>query len=375
MVQVKKQDGLRRYFPINEVAFMLLSITLQTLLIAFNFLYGKKKINEYLFLPMVMLAHIILSALLIRSIYGRLTSTSIARKTSDTLDSLLNDGKETQGNLPCKQGEKTDLVHNSQQSKDDKRIKLIISMIMVMQTSSIIISSLAPFLWKSSKINVTVYFSFIITAYALNAAITTIFTVSRVYDRKVKKNNHEKILLLGENNCASKQISNELSISNKLEIGGNFLIDALTRTSDISINFLYAAKKINNTVYFTVISITQIIGFLLLLYATYDRFRGLNLIEGDKEYLEKQKNKSTNTKVFISIVAVSQVVSIATKITVPFFYAQDKLNTISYFALIFLSLICSSSISFILSINRVLDQEIMTDINCSVLTKLNHHEK
>ena len=259
----------------------------------------------------------------------------------------------------------------------------------MLQISSIGLSISAPILYKKGIVSISLYFAMILLAYAFITITTTIFTINRVVDRKVKQENHEKVLRLlqdenkSQENITSSEKTTSLDYKQRLEIGINFILDTLARGVDIIANFLYSSQLMNSIVYIGIICAVQVCEFSLMLYSMYDRFSALKLAENDRQNLSKRqsKDKTTNDQnaiktslaLMVSIFVVSQLIAITGKIAVPFFYKQDKLGTIAYFSLIFVSIFCGSCVRFLFYINRSIDTEV-TEGNHKLILQSNLNE-
>ncbi len=242
----------------------------------------------------------------------------------------------------------------------------------ILQGTSIFLMVSAPILRNHQIIKNPLYFAMIFTAYGFLTIATTIFTINRVVDRKVKRENHKKVSILFhkqelQENGGEADVTH-LDHLQKLEIAFNFLVDTITRGADIIINFLYSSHRVNFITYVSVSFALELCGFLMILYSTYDRFSALKLAEEDKEKLSAinsisgDNNESTNMSLMLCIVCIMYPLSVIGKNTVQVFYKNNKLSNTLYFALTFITILCSSSVRFIFNINRYIDTEV-TDVN------------
>ncbi|MBQ4874929.1 MAG: hypothetical protein HRK26_02285 [Rickettsiaceae bacterium H1] len=344
---IKKHKNL-----IREIFFFFLSVSLSTLVLTLNFLYGREKIKNFLFLPAILITHLSLSFLTSRSIYGRLHSTNSSIQISNTLDSLTKNKQET-----------------TTKKQTGYHVKKTMSIVILLQIISVSFNVIAPFFYKNQKIGNIPYLFMILTAYALSTAVTTLFTYNRIQDRKLKRSNNQKVQSVTNSATEQAVVNKDGNLSftarNRIELGVNFLADTITRASEIILNFLYSASKINMTIFIGIMVGLRIFDLSIITYSTYDRFSTLKLVEKDNEQLKSKlpsenhdEITKSNLPLMMTLFFMTSILSITGKITVPVLYRQNIINTLAYLTLTFVSIMFSSFISFIFNINRKLDENV-----------------
>ncbi len=341
---------LKKYRTIlKELPYFFLGVITSSLILTFNFLYGRQMIRVQLFLAVIFACNLYISLNVIRGVYGRLIGGA---KSVELHNSIVSVPDIKESGL-----------------KDKRFASKVAGFLLLLSCVSMVLSTMAPFLYKQNSINTVSYLVMLLSAYALSTCSTTFFTYTRIWDRKLKRLNNKSLQLEeGELKASSKLSRYEIA-----ELIGNFMLDSITRFAEIGLVFLYGSGRIHFGLFIGLSAVLRTLDILLLSYSAYDRFTQLKLVEEDNVVLRDTcdacVNKEKKIKPVEEIVISNRklmmlwcigcvMLSSIGKTVASVLYQTDKISTPLYFVLTCLSITAGVSIMFAFNINRVLDAKV-----------------
>ena len=370
---VSKKNNVKRYFPPREIArFLFFSVTLTCIKTSTNFLYGRQKIHTIALICILTAIQIFSFSSLLHSIYQRLKNTQNNDQLSKKLDDLIKDKNFLQNKETIERSTLITIL--------SRHMIVVMVSCSFLRCISFALSISAPILYKGKLINITSYILMVLSSYIIITTITTLFTLDRVLNRTIKKDNHKKILLIINDSNQPTQLPNrKLGRIEKLEVAIHFIVDSVVWSADLACGFLYGAKAINDTSYIIIMLLLYSLTSGLAIQSVYDRFSSLEELEKDKQLLEQELGRSnsvqtkskdnsvvTRMTIFVTVAVATQALYIAGRIAVSFLYKQDRISTAVYLASTFLTIFFGYTTSLILSIHRVLDDDITKDIGTTL---------